>query len=259
MMRFPAIFSFAFLATSLSGQNSFEAVSIRPSNFVAGHMRITMTGGPGTDDPGRVTFTNYVLSDLITKAYGFDISEMSGPDWLMNPGMNSPRFDITAKLPETATPEQFQLMLRDMLASRFKMTVHRESRDRPIFNLVIAKNGPKLKQSVAPTGADTQVFDMSFDKIGATRMHAAGVSMETLAARLSKRANLGRPVRDTTGLTGSFDFDLSWQLQEAPPGADSLPALFEALQNQLGLRLQPTTGPLEFLIVDHLEKNPTEN
>jgi len=203
-------------AAGASGQTSFDAVSIRPSNFVTGHMRITMTGGPGTDDPGRVIFTNYVLSDLITKAYGFDITDMSGPDWLMNPGMNSPRFDITAKLPDGATAEQFQLMLRDMLASRFKMAVHREAKERPIFNLVAGKNGLKLKQSVAPSGADTQVFDLALDRIGAARIHAVGVSMETLAARLSKRGNLGRPVRDAT-------------------------------------------GPVETLVIDELEKKPTEN
>lgn len=271
MTRILAIFSFVLMAAAgLFGQIRFEAVSIRPSNFVPGHMRITMTGGPGTADPGRVTFTNYVLSDLISKAYGFDISEMSGPDWLMNPGMNSPRFDIIAKLPDGATPEEFQLMLRDMLTGRFKMLVHREAKERPIFNLAVAKNPPKLTRSVTPPvlsspasdgfpalplGEDTQVFN----KTGGTRMQAVGVSMETLAARFSKRAGLGRPVRDTTGLSGPYDFVLSWQIQEAPPEANSLPALFEALQKQLGLRLVPETGSVETLVIDHLEKNPTEN
>jgi uncharacterized protein (TIGR03435 family) len=183
---------------------------------------------------------------------------MSAPDWLMNPGMNSPRFDITAKLPDGAAAEQFQLMLRDMLASRFKMAVHRETKERPIYNLIAAKNGPKMKQSVTPPGADAQSFAMSLDRTGGFRMRAVGVSMEALAARLSRRGNLGRPVRDATGLTGFWDFVLSWQLDEALPEADSFPALFEALQNQLGLRLVSTTGPVETLVIDHLEKNPTE-
>jgi uncharacterized protein (TIGR03435 family) len=139
------------------------------------------------------------------------------------------------------------------------MAVHRESKDRPIFNLVAGRNGLKLKQSATPPSGDTEVFDLSLDRIGAARIHAAGVSMEALAARLSKRGNLGRPVRDATGLAGPWDFDLSWQLYEAPPEANSLPALFEALQNQLGLRLVPATGPVETLVIDHLEQKPTEN
>lgn len=257
------------LAAGLAAQDApvrtaFDAVSIRPSNFVFGNLRITMTGGPGTADPGRVTFTNYVLSDLITRAWGFDISNMSGPDWLMNPGMDSPRFDIAARLPAATTTEEFQLMLRDMLATRFKLTVHRETRDRPIYNLTVARNGPKLRSPatppdpdgfpILPPGEDVQVFN----KTGGARMHAVGVSMETLATRLSRRANLGRPVRDTTGIPGSFDFVLSWQLQGSTE-SDSLPGIFEALPNQLGLRLVPSTGPVETLVIDHLEKIPTDN
>jgi uncharacterized protein (TIGR03435 family) len=102
-----------------------------------------MNGGPGTGDPDRITCTNIMLRRVLLTAYEVRNYQIAGPDWL-----DSLRFDITAKVPDGATKEQFQSMLRNLLAARFKMTVHRESKELPIYALLTAKNGPKVKASV---------------------------------------------------------------------------------------------------------------
>ena len=284
-----------FAAAAAYGQQ-FDVASIKPAAEPTspGMMRIGMNGGPGSPDPGRIHYENVSLKMLVTKAYGVQDYQISGPDWL-----NSERFDIEAKLPYAATKEQFQTMLQNLLIERFKMAIHRDKKELPTYVLVVAKNGSKLKPSAVdpaapvpgpPTGRMVMgkdgFPDMRAGGHGVTmavvmgrgaKMAASQASMQELAERLADQ--LGRPVVDQTGLTGKYEFELYFSMEglempppppgarmapppgavEAPSDGESRPTLQTAVQEQLGLRLESRRAPLDLIVVDHIEKAPTEN
>ncbi len=254
---------------------SFEAASIKPAPPPDGHgMRVGMQGGPGTSDPERVTFENFTLSALIGTAYDVKWYQMPGLDML-----DANRFNITATLVPGATKEQFRLMLRNLLAERFQLAVHKEMREIPIYALTVAKNGPKLKKAAADPQDDAAAKDdshpgarMAKDSDGfpillkgmtmaitgnRARLGGPKRTIAWLTDQLSGQAQ--RPVLDQTGLTGEYEFTLSWAPDANAPGADSLPDLFTAVQQQLGLKLESKKGPVEVIIVDHAEKTPSGN
>ena len=131
---------------------SFEVASVKPAEPPAagqgGAFRVMMRGGPGTPDPGQLTYSNVSLKNVIQNAYDVKGYQITGPKWL-----DSERFDITAKIPKGTTKDEFKLMLQNLLAERFKLALHRETKNLPIFGLVVAKGGPKLKESVDDTPA----------------------------------------------------------------------------------------------------------
>src|SRR5271157_134132 len=138
--------SCAAWAQTAENSPTFEVASVKPAAPLTGNMiRVMMRGGPGTPDPGQITYNNVTLKDVLTNAYGVKRFQISGPGWL-----DSERFDIVAKLPRGATKAEFMVMLQNLLAERFKLTLHREKKDLPMYALVVAKNGPKMKESVAP-------------------------------------------------------------------------------------------------------------
>jgi uncharacterized protein (TIGR03435 family) len=150
-------------------------------------------------------------------------------------------------------------MLQKLLADRFKLTLHRTTKEFPVYELVTAKNGPKLKE-VEAGGSNTNS--------GRGHMTATRISMQRLSEFLSRQVD--RPVLDMTGLKGVFDLTLDWTPDESlsakKPGegevaidAPKSPSLLTALQEQLGLKLQARRAPIEILVVDHAEKVPTEN
>ena len=152
------------------------------------------------------------------------------------------------KLPPLERWKQMQLMLQAMLADRFALKAHRESRELPIYVLTVAAGGSKMKKTAA-------------DNLGGNANYASGkvtaheTSVEALAANLSFA--VGRPIVNKTGLEGGYDFALDY----APEGADASdprPSLFTALEEQLGLKLVPSKGPVDVIVVDHIER-PTEN
>ena len=102
-----------------------------------------MRGGPGSPDPGQITYSNVSLKNGSDDAYEVKGYQITGPKWL-----DSERFDIVAKIPKGATKEQFQMMLQNLLAERFKLTLHRETKELPIYALVVGKGGPKMKETV---------------------------------------------------------------------------------------------------------------
>jgi uncharacterized protein (TIGR03435 family) len=193
-------------------------------------------------------------------AYGLKQYQISGPQWIQTTG-----FNIEAKAPSGATKEQLKPMLQALLAERFRLAVHHETRDLPVFALVIAKNGPKLAVAKDPEDGGGAFGPWE----GNARWKATNQTMRRVAEFLSPL--LPRPVVDQTGLAGIFDFTLTWtpeypMVRIAPkaPGADTTipdpaPTIFQAVQDQLGLKLEPRTALLEILVVDHVEKIPTEN
>jgi uncharacterized protein (TIGR03435 family) len=259
-------------AASLVLSQSFDAASVRPGP-PGNTGRFTMTGGPGTGDPGFLRYSNIPLKRVLMLAYEVKFWQISGPDWL-----NSLRFDISARVPEGTTKEQSLVMLRNLLTVRFHMTVHRETKELPIYTLAADKTGFKLRASGANSTEDDSIATVKQDegkdgfpvlapggpglvvetRGGRARISAFKTDLSKLADFLSNQ--LGRPVFDQTGVTGDFDFVLYYTPENGTPDdTNPYPGIFNALREQLGLRLNATKGPVELLVIDRAEKVPSEN
>lgn len=202
---------------------------------------------------------NVPLKHLLVNAYGIREGLIFGlPAWA-----DSLRFDIDAKVTDPdlkalrgLSREQQQAMIAAILADRFHLKIHTEIKTLPVYELVVAKNGPNLTTSAIPPDATNPFGKMNVDN---TDMTAAGVTLSELAGNLS--FPLDRTVIDKTGLTGRYDFRLQWTADNVATdsrAADAPPNLFLAIQEQLGLKLQPAKGPVETLVIDHVEQ-PAEN
>lgn len=298
-----------------TGNLSFEVASVKLSapqsmNMIRVGMQV---------DGGMLRYNNVSLRDIVRAAYRVKDFQIDGPDWL-----GSARFDVTAKLPEGATEEQVPEMLRSLLAERFKLVVHRDTKEHPIYALVVGKDGPKLKPADSQTAAAlampvdgdgpkaggvpgrVRTADADVARTGTPggpistntnsstagpggprmgmrmMMDPSGMHLTAPSATLAQLTDAlsrftERPVVDTTGIKGQYDFDLVFAPEtmrglprgpmppaggERPQGAESQPeqgpSIFEAVQ-QYGLKLEPRKGPLEMLTIDHIEKTPTEN
>jgi uncharacterized protein (TIGR03435 family) len=256
---------------ALHAQAAFEAASVRPSTILANgrYGNYKWSGGPGTSDPNRMILENFDIRSLITKAYDIPMYRFSGPEWLFDI-----KLDVTAIIPAGTTNEQFLVMQQNLLATRLGLVVHREKKEMPIYELVIAKGGSKLKEAappqgdiawpagplkkdddgfpVLPPGHTTYAFAMNH-----ARLQGAGETMEHFVSTLT--GQLSAPVVDVTGLTGKYDFTLKWIAGNLRPEDDPGLSLESALPQQLGLTLRHSKGQIEVLVVDHVEKTPTEN
>jgi uncharacterized protein (TIGR03435 family) len=182
-------------------------------------------------DTGRLNYTNVTLKDVLGKAYLVQSYQITGPD-----SIEIERFDIAAKIPAGAAQDQIPLMLQSLLADRFNLTIHRETKELPVYALTPAKNGPKLKAAESESGITSNSNRTSWHVV-------ARVSMLRFTEFLSER--MSRPVLDQTGLNGTFEMTLDWAVDDAPTTNDGAagPSIFTALQEQLGLRLTSTKGP----------------
>lgn len=244
-------------------QLKFEVASVKPS--LPGARSIGMQGGPGTSDPERMTWTSSPLLRIVIYAYGIRADQLSAPGWL-----GSAMYDISAKVPPGATREQSRRMLQNLLAERFHFSVHHEVRDFPAYNLVIYKGKPKLTASSAehialhastekPPGMRLSPRQLSIVTTGLRgnwTITGEAATVADLAVSLSTQA--GRRVVDRTGLTGHFDFVLTFS-QSLAPESDAAPYILDALREQLGLDLQETKLPLDVVVVDRADRTPAEN
>jgi bla regulator protein blaR1 len=239
-----------FPPRAIFGQPAFEVASVKPNK--SGDNSISMRRQPG----GRVTVTNAPLRMLITFAYDLREHQLSGgPGWL-----NSDRYDIVAKAESpNPTEEEMKLMFQTLLADRFQLKAHRETKELPVYALSVGKNGPKLSKADA-AGKGPQMMST-----GRGQLKAKKTSIEQFAKLLGNQ--LGRTVLDKTGLPGDFDFDLTWTPDvtqplgpkeggvDGPPPADPAgPSIFTAIQEQLGLKLESQKGPVEILVIDSVER-----
>jgi uncharacterized protein (TIGR03435 family) len=229
---------------------AFEVASVRPHVYGAA----SSTGRTGIEEnPGQIRIENLSLRTLIAISYGLKGSEqLAGPGWL-----STTTFDIVAKPPAGYKHEQLQFLLRNLLADRFKLTVHHETKPISAFALVVAKGGPKLHEATRPR---------SYLTVRPGLIEGQRRSIGELAGGLTHV--LGRAVRDQTGLGAMYDLKLEWTPDAPPPTpdgaeagsvADPGPSLFTALQEQLGLRLESLKVPGDVVIVDHVEKVATDN
>lgn len=224
----------------------FEAASVKPAAPPSGDGRMAIMtggrGGPGSSDPTRVTYTNAPLMLLITAAYDVKQYQVTGPAWL-----NQERYDVIAKIPDGATKEESRIMLQNLLAERFHLKLHKESKEYQGYELVQGKNGHKLKESSPEDAAFDQSQPMKapppppppgsgglpkLDRPGMMmmmRMGGKGMVMH-LTARAQPpsqllnmiSSQLNSPVIDKTGLTGKYDFTLDFAA-DGPPGNLMLP------------------------------------
>lgn len=235
----------SLLLSSVRAQDSqhFEVAVIHPSSAAA-------TAGTSFNvfEGGRIRIINEPAKLLIRAAYQLQNAQIAGgPEWL-----DSARFDIEAKTgsPEKPRPGQLSPLLRNLLTERFNLKFHREKRELSVYALVVAKGEPKLKP-----GADGEVPAMNTSGgKGTSQVVATATSMELLAGYLGNR--LSRIVVDKTGLTGGYDFRLTWAPDEAQDS--SAPFLTTALREQLGLRLETQKSPVEVMVIDSMDK-PSEN
>jgi uncharacterized protein (TIGR03435 family) len=198
---------------------------------------------------GRCVITDGRLSHLIGLAYDVSMGTIKdAPDWVI---AGSERFDIEAKAedPEKATREQLHEMLQALLAERFQLKFHRESRDMPGFGMVVGKNGHKLREAKGDEVVQDFISGGKFRPAGPISLKLRRYSMPQLAALLSQI--WPGPMVDKTGLTGTYDFELMWD-------ESSGPSLFTALQEQLGLKLEPQKVPVPFFVFDSAQR-PGEN
>lgn len=250
---------FAFVTVTFAApKDEFEVTSVKWNNSANG-----VSGGchgtnskPGAPDRapiplGRCIITAARLSHLIAIAYGIDLQNVKGgADWIW--GVD--RFDVEGKTenPSTVTEEQLLQMLQNLLAERFKLKIHRETKSLSGYALMVAKNGSKLKES---TGEGKRSLRMSgaaifkpdaIDQKNLNQNTIIGerVPISQLAGTLTYLREVG-PVSDETGLTGVYDFKLVWE-----PGE----SLNSVLQEQLGLRLEAQKVPVEQLVIDSAEK-----
>jgi uncharacterized protein (TIGR03435 family) len=263
---------------------AFEVASVKPSAPVPPNGGVYFgpaRGGPGTPDPGQITWTYATLRGLLMTAYEVKEYQVSGPAWL-----NSERYDIVAKVPSGATNEQVKMMWQNLLAERFGVVLHHESKGFQVEELVIAKGGHKLKETAVDAAALIDPGPPKFEKSGelagpgyvTTFMASGQAHTEAKGQPLSKLTTmlgnaLRRPVIDKTGLTGKYDFSIDFHFDPRglglpPPGGPAAPGdsatdpgpdLAAAVQQQLGLRLVAGKANLDVLVLDKAEKIPTAN
>ena len=264
---------------------AFEVVSIKPMPTDAQVNFYGCRGGPGSNDPGQINCSHWRPNQALPMAYGVRFSLVSFP----KANGEMPEYQIVAKVPAGSTKEDVNLMWKSFLEDRFKVQVHRETREMPVYELVVGKGGFKEKEWVdrkpgdpaevpnepsTPPKRDKDGFPiipagqtMGFFTGGTAHFVAPAGTMKQLAQMLEGRLSIGggtpRPVIDETGLTGKYDIKLTWS-----PQADNLQAvketqegesMLEALESQLGLKIRPGKANLEMLVVDHIEKVPTDN
>jgi uncharacterized protein (TIGR03435 family) len=251
------------LAHTQDPPKQFEVASIKPADPNGRGMRVQMAPG------GRLNANGVTVKFLIQQAYGIkDFQITGGPNWI-----GSDRYDISTKAEGEGqiTPEQLRQMMQSLLADRFQLTFHRETKEMPVYALVVGKNGPKMHQTERAPDGDREGRGGAQIRVSRGQITAQGMSMAMLSNQLSNR--LGRNVLDKTGLTGNYDFTLEFTPEgmqgmgmgpreggaDAPPPVDSPgPSIFTAVQEQLGLKLESQKGPVEILILDRIEK-PSEN
>jgi uncharacterized protein (TIGR03435 family) len=239
----------------------FEVASIKPNK--SGEVRTSLMPYP----EGRLTAENNSLKQLVRAAFGLrDFQISGGPGWF-----EADRFDIIGKAEGPASKEQLLQMLQSLLVDRFTLVFHAETKQLPVFDLVVAKRG-RLGPAISPSAAGAGVASVYHILGPPGRMKGTRATMEELAASLSGTTH-GRLVVDKTGLAGAYDFTLEWTPEQRllPPGVppEALegapnrppsdgPSLSTALKEQLGLKLDSARGSVPIIVVESASR-PSEN
>jgi uncharacterized protein (TIGR03435 family) len=270
---------------------TFEVASIKTAVITPGRRMTPLTGGPGTAIPTRLSGTAS-MKELLIRAYGVKSYQVSGPAW-----MDTELYEIAATIAPGATKEQAAEMMRNLLIDRFHLAAHRETKEMPIYALLLGKNGPKLqpadpvvaeadekalvggfvrpKVTMGPDGFPQIPLDaripgtfsiaLSSGEFLRTKVYGRNRDMDQVAGMIAQ--SVKRPVVNQTGLAGKYDFTLAYESdpieglgeprRSAPENPG--PTIFAAVQEQLGLKLESRKGPVEMVVVDRADRVPTEN
>src|SRR5262249_17854930 len=225
----------------------FEVASIKQSQISNGGINRRML-------PGNLIYTNIALAEFFELAYGVSPRQLSGPDWL-----SKDRYDIVAKSENpAASAQEIKLMLRALLEDRFKVSLHHESREMPLIGLLVTKDGPKLRTSSTDEPQETKL------SIGGYQFK--NTSMSDFARFLSQF--MPRMVVDRTGLGGLYDFSFAVEAIRATVNNtdERKEAVFDTVQDSmtialrdLGLKFESQRALMDFVVIDHIERTPTEN
>jgi uncharacterized protein (TIGR03435 family) len=262
---------------------TFEVAAVRRALSLGAGKRIA--GGPGTGDPTRFTYLGFMFA-ILQSAFGVKDNQFENrPEWTYEE-----KFEIEAKVPPGATAEQVQEMLQNLLRERFHLAYHWTKKEIDTYTLVVAKGGPKLKAAAAPAGPaapaligpqSSAPYGLNGDgfprlpeayqgaaqssKDGVMRMTFRMASPADLVARLSRGV---LPLVDATGLKGPYDFTLEYDVESfvALLGAtpidrpdNAAPDIFTALERQLGLKMEKGRTQIDVVVIDHIDRQPTEN
>ncbi len=247
---------------------AFEVASVKRAAAHDSNAAGMMRGGPGTEDPGRITYVNAPLRLILAMAYGFlKDYQLEGPDW-----MGTERYDVAANVPLGATSEQSNQMLQNLLTERFRMVIHHETREFEGYRLVLGKNGSKLKQT--ELGRAATPIPEGFPSLPAGTTSGIGVgggngtylltarqrSLSYLLQLLSAQLR-GASVDDETGLTGIYDYNLGFvPARFLETEHDSrFPDIRTAVEEQLGLKLVEAKVMLDVVVIDKASKEPLDN
>ncbi len=254
----PALVTMA-VAWSQQAKPSFEVTTVKPNNNNDPGQLIRLAG----DTP---SMRHYTLRNMILFAYTIhDFQLTDGPNWI-----DSDYYDVQGKTTPDATIEQKRLMFQRLLADRFKLAIHRETKELPVFNLTVAKGGLKIgplkpgncpKPGDAPVPGNTVINYCGGVMFGRNVLDANGATMTEFATYLSR--TVGHIVTDKTGASGQYHFLVTFTPDETAtpqPGAPPVdgPSIYTALQEQLGLKLDSAKASVDVLVIDHAEK-PSEN
>jgi uncharacterized protein (TIGR03435 family) len=206
-------------------------------------------------DGRHISCNHQNVFSIMMLAYGVAAKQIAGdPEWV-----RTELYDIdgVADVPGEPDIRQMMGMYQKILADRFRLTFHREQREMNVYALTVAKSGSKLTKSLGdPNGLPDETGEG--DRTG-LNMRYTNVSMEDFAANMQTMQGDGKPVVDQTGLTGRFDFTLKWTREQTPStDPNAAPGLFTALQEQLGLKLEPVKAPVDVIVIDHVER-PSPN
>jgi uncharacterized protein (TIGR03435 family) len=285
------VFAGAFAFGQATPSRTFEVASVKASapGWERGGVYFgPARGGPGTADPGQITWTYANLKSMLVTAYDVKAYQINGPAWL-----DTERYDVVAKVPAGATKQQVKVMWQNLLAERFGVKLHHQPKEFQVEELVIAKDGPKLKETTwdpatpLPPGPPKSKGGQLFSPGAVVTIFPGPTAKAHLVAKaqpMSKLADmlgndLRLPVLDRTGLTGLYDFNLDYTIDlsgfvlpppppgaptpaAAPPGnnaSDPGPDFATVVQQQLGLKLVATKANLDVLVIDQAEKVPTAN
>jgi uncharacterized protein (TIGR03435 family) len=233
---------------------ALQAAWAQTTTFDVASVKVTSHGrGPdgwshswiNVPSPGRLEGVNASMEECIRWAYDVREYQIAGPSWL---NADDACYDIEAKTSPDTTKADMRVMLQNLLADRFKLALHHEERALPVYELVVAKNGPK--PTLKPAGGDEHAGTRS---IGG-HVTATQISMKEFANQLARWTKI--PVYDKTGLAGLFTFKLDY---EGDNHEEGMPTLFTALQEQLGLKLESSKAPVDVLVIEHVERIPSGN
>jgi uncharacterized protein (TIGR03435 family) len=286
--------AFRLAVPAAEAQPRFEVASVKVAGPRVPGATYEMRGGPGTGDPGQITYPRVALKVLMMRAYGVRLDQIQGPDWLL-----TEMYSVVAKVPPGTTPEQFRLMLQGLLVERFGLRLRHETKDFPTYELVVASGAPGIRPvppdqdtapaappgALPPLGTDRNGFPVLAPGAQGATLVSGGMVYSTYRMTMAQFAEELAPVVfgatggptepfvvDRTGLGGKFEFTLQFALPLSPmPGADAANAagpddpsgglsLFVAIEKQLGLRLEKgRRSPMDLLVIEHVERVPTAN